>query len=108
METQPQVKQTKTKSQIKDVDILRHEYNIDRNIKISHAQLKRAPMVPDGLMGAETSINKTKVPGVEMYLQPNGMLWCSVFSKKHEQLMWFVIPHGNVLDYAVDKSVVIE
>lgn len=100
METQAQPKQTKTKP--KDMSVFPIYPLVTRAVKISHAQLRDAPMVPGGLMGAEKSINATKVKGVEMFLQPNGMLWCTVKGQ------WFVIPESNVLDYVVDKSVEVE
>lgn len=51
----------------------------------------------------ELSANKVKNLGtLEMYLQPNGQLWCKAKGK------WFTIPESNVRNYVLDPGIEIE
>jgi hypothetical protein len=77
-------------------------FKVDKTVEVSHVQLVATPMVPGGLVGADLSLNVQKVPGIKMYLQKDGMLWCK--AKGH----WFIIPQGNVKNYALSTDLDIE
>lgn len=101
MEVQ-QAKQRTKPMKVGDVIERSFAFKVDKTIEVTHAQLVATPMVPGGLVGADLSLNTTKVPGIKMYLQRDGMLWCQVKSK------WFIIPQGNVKNYALANNLDIE
>jgi hypothetical protein len=77
-------------------------FKVDKTIEVTHVQLVATPMVPGGLVGADLSLNTQKVPGIKMYLQKDGMLWCVVKKK------WFIIPPSNIKNYALSTDLEIE
>lgn len=77
-------------------------FQIDKTVEVTHAQLVATPMVPGGLVGADLSLNTQKVPGIKMYLQRDGMLWCMAKGK------WFIVPSSNVKNYALSNALEVE
>lgn len=95
MELQTTKRQTKEK-------LTSFAFKVDKTIEVTHVQLVSTPMVPGGLVGADLSLNTAKVPGIKMYLQKDGMLWCRAKNQ------WFIIPQGNVKNYAISRDLEIE
>lgn len=75
---------------------------IKKECKVNHAYLVEPAFIAGVGSQVELTAAKGNAKDLEMYLQPNGQLYCRSKGK------WFTVPESNVRNYILDKSVEIE